>query len=163
MMSSSGGIIRGAFEHHLMAPLADADVFELLTAASECTCTCIADDGWPSGMVMSFLHARDALWLTTIRGRRQERSMQRDGRVSIVISSAGTALFGRRMIAIRGNAVEVKEPLLAHTILRELSAKLAPANVERFLSMLLGPKRVLFRVEWVSTEYSHDSRRQRGL
>src|SRR3954451_2314516 len=78
-----------------------ADQGELLSAQTECTFVFVGDDGWPGGVIMSFIVVDGTFWLTAVEGRKHVKALDADPRVSIVVSSAGSGLPGRRMLSIR--------------------------------------------------------------
>ena len=54
--------------------LEDESREELLAVATECIFVFAGEEGWPGGVVMSFLYADDAFWLTR---RAPERTLAR--------------------------------------------------------------------------------------
>ena len=101
-------------------------------------------------------------WLTSVRGRAQVRAVERDERVGLVVSSAGSGLPGRRMVRVRGRAALLDDRATRDAILPLISARLQPAAPERLLALLDSPRRVLIRVDPVGYPQSHDSRRVAG-
>lgn len=144
------------------ARLDDAGLVELLTAARECTFLFADADGWPAGVTMSHLYADGAFWLTAVTGRAHVTAVERDPRVGLVISNAGTDLPGRRMVRIRGRATVHRDRETLDRVLPRLAAHLAPHGQDRMLRLLDSPRRVLLRVELVSIPQSHDSRKVAG-
>ncbi len=62
-------------------------------------------DGLPTAVVMSYMvDDQGHFWFATVDGRRQVRGVDVDSHVSISVSSTGSALSGRRMVALRGAA-----------------------------------------------------------
>lgn len=135
---------------------------ELLATQSECTVVFAALDGWPSGVVMSFLEAEGKFWLTSAEGRAQTRSVEADPRVSIIVSNAGTALPGRRMLAIRGTCRLLRDAETKAWFYPRFAAKLAPGGEAAFIRLLDSPKRVIFEVTVIAVALSHDSRKMAG-
>src|SRR5690625_2568153 len=60
---------------------------ELLEAQTECTVVFTNEDGWASGVVMTYLHLENCFWLTTVEGRAQVRGIAHDPRISLVFRS----------------------------------------------------------------------------
>jgi general stress protein 26 len=135
---------------------------ELLATQSECTVVFAAPDGWPSGVVMSFLEADGKLWLTSAEGRAQTRAIATDPRISIIVSNAGTALPGRRMLAIRGTCRLLRDAETKAWFYPRFAAKLAPGGEEAFMRLLESPKRVIFEITIAAVTLSHDSRKMAG-
>ncbi|TCK27078.1 nitroimidazol reductase NimA-like FMN-containing flavoprotein (pyridoxamine 5'-phosphate oxidase superfamily) [Pseudonocardia endophytica] len=144
------------------ARLDPGDLAELADAAPECTLVFVDDDGWPGGVTMSHLFHEGRFWLTSVRGRAQVRAVERDERVGLVVSSAGSPLPGRRMVRVRGRAVVLDDRATRDAILPLISARLQPSDPDRMLALLDSPRRVLIRVDPVACPQSHDSRRVAG-
>ncbi|UMG91220.1 hypothetical protein [Nocardioides sp. TF02-7] len=83
---------------------------ELLDTQTECTFVYTNEDGWPCGVVMSYIQVDGVFWLTAVEGRGHVRALARDQRVSIVVSSAGSGLPGRRMLSVRGRGHRAPRP-----------------------------------------------------
>jgi general stress protein 26 len=135
---------------------------ELLATQSECTVIFSGTDGWPSGVVMSFLEVDGTLWLTSVEGRAQTCAVATDPRVSIVVSNAGTRLEGRRMLAIRGTCHLHRDAETKAWFFPRFAAKLAPGGEAKFIQLMDSPKRVIFEVRPIAVPLSHDSRRMAG-
>jgi hypothetical protein len=135
---------------------------ELLSTATECTFVFAGPDGWPSGVVMSFLFAEGRFWLTAVRGRPHAEALARDGRVCVVVTSQGTTLPGRRMVAVRGTAVVHDDRATKDWFLPRFAAKVGAAKPDEFVRLLDSPKRVVFEVTPVEVSASHDSRKMPG-
>jgi hypothetical protein len=135
---------------------------ELLQTATECVFTFANPDGWPSGVVMSFLYAEDRLWLTAVAGRAHAEAIRHDPRVTVVVSNAGTSLPGRRMIALRGVAFLHADEQTKRWFLPRFARKLAPADPDAFARLLDSPHRVIVEVRPVQVTASHDSRKMPG-
>jgi hypothetical protein len=102
------------------------------------------------------------VWLTAVAGRAHAEALHTDPRVTVVISSQGTALPGRRMVAIRGVAVLHTDRATKDWFLARFAAKLAPGDPQEFIRLLDSPKRVVFEVTPVKIAASHDSRKMPG-
>jgi hypothetical protein len=147
----------------LQTLLLDAgDQRELLTDQSECTFTFSSPEGWAAGVIMSFLYEKDRFWLTAVRGRAHAEAIRADPRVTIVVSSAGTDLPGRRMLAVRGLAFLRTDEEVKRWFLPRFAAKLAPGDPDAMVRLLDSPKRVVFEVRPVRIAVSHDSRKMPG-
>ena len=144
------------------ATLSRAGQSELLAVQSECAVVFAGEGGWPSGVVMSFVEIDGALWLTSVEGRAQTRAIAADPRVSIIVSNAGTALEGRRMLALRGMCTLHRDAEAKARVFGPFAAKLAPGGEAAFIALMDSPKRVIFEVQVVAVSLSHDSRRMAG-
>lgn len=142
--------------------LGRADQAELFAAQTECTFVFSGAEGWPAGVVMSFMLANGRFWLTSAEGRAQTRAVEADPRVSLIISNAGTALPGRRMIAIRGRCRLHRDAETKAWFYPCFAARLTPGEEAAFLRLLDSPNRVIFEVEPIMVALSHDSRKMAG-
>src|ERR1700745_666468 len=77
-------------EHLKGTHLDSGDQRELLSTQSECSFVYLTEGGWPAGVVMSFIHSGGKFWLTAVEGRAHVRAAERDKRVSVIVSSAGS-------------------------------------------------------------------------
>lgn len=136
--------------------LDDADREALLTTAGECVFNWSTKDGWPVGVIMSFLWRDGKFWLTAGAHRHRIEAIQRDPRVSIVVTSTGTKLGPSKTITAKGRArvredAETKRwfyPALAAMIQRG-----DPAQTKTFAEFLDSPLRVILEVtpeKWIS-------------
>ncbi|OAK56376.1 pyridoxamine 5'-phosphate oxidase family protein [Rhodococcoides kyotonense] len=135
---------------------------ELIAAQTECTFAFTTEAGWPAGVVMSYLFTRDRFWLTAAAGRAHVRGAVRDPRVTLVISNAGTALPGRRMVSIRGTATVHREASVKSWFYSVFAQHLAPDDPDAFAALLDSPERVVLEVEPVRVAVSHDSTKMPG-
>ena len=75
--------------------LEDEDREALLSSHAECTFNWSTREGWPMGVIMSFLWKDGRFWLTAGAHRHRISAVRRDPRVSIVVTSTdGTARVG---------------------------------------------------------------------
>lgn len=129
---------------------------ELLRAAAECVFNWSTKDGWPVGVIMSFLWRDGKFWLTAGAHRHRIEAIQRDARVSIVVTSTGTKLGPSKTITAKGRArvrddAETKRwfyPALAAMIQRG-----EPEPTKRFAEFLDSPLRVILEVtpeKWIT-------------
>lgn len=134
----------------------------LLAEQTECTFCFLDEDGGPAAVVLSFAVHEGHFWITSVAGRVQVRGVQRDPRVSIVISGAGTAAAGRQMLSIKGTATVHRDISGLGDRLDLLAARLAPDHPEKFVALLSSQGRLLIEVTPTATLASHDSRRLAG-
>jgi hypothetical protein len=144
------------------ARLAGGDIDELLDTATECTLIFAGADGWPMGVVVSYVRLGDAFWFTAVDQRQHIRGIAHDPRVSLVITSAGTALSGRRMVAIKGEASVHRDRTTLERMLPYIAGRLAPGDPERMVRLLDSADRVAVEVRPRAVNASHDSRKIAG-
>jgi general stress protein 26 len=135
---------------------------QLLAAQGECTFAFATEEGWPAGVVMSYLYRDGVFWLTAATGRSHVRAAQRDSRVTLVISNAGTDLPGRRMLAVRGRATVHTDAGTKQWFYPAFAQRHAPDHPEAFQQLLDSPNRVVLEVRPVRIAVSHDSTKMPG-
>ena len=64
----------------------------LLLAHNECTFIWSNRDGWPVGVIMSYVWRRGRFWLTASSQRARVSAVRRDPRVCVVVTSTGSPL-----------------------------------------------------------------------
>ena len=120
-------------------------------------------DGQPTAVVMSFaVDEQGHFWFATVEGRRQVRGLDADPRVSVAVSSTGTSLPGRRMLALRGEAVVHRDRDRVMATVEWLAPRLAPEDPAAFVRLLDSPQRVVIEVDPTRVTASHDSTRLAG-
>lgn len=135
--------------------LDEEDREKLLRSHAECTFNWSTKDGWPMGVIMSYLWHDGRVWLTAGAHRHRISAVRRDPRVSIVVTSTGTKLGGGKSITIKGRCVvhedrETKDwfyPAFAMHLQREEEAA---KGFEKFLD---SPMRVVLEVvpeKWIT-------------
>jgi nitroimidazol reductase NimA-like FMN-containing flavoprotein (pyridoxamine 5'-phosphate oxidase superfamily) len=139
-----------------------ADQGELLAAQTECTFVFLGEQGWPGGVVMSFIVVDGTFWLTAVEGRRHVKALDADPRVSIVVSSAGSGLPGRRMLSIRGEGTVHRDDETLQWFLDQFTARLQPEDPVGWRKLLNSPNRVVFEVRPTAIAVSHDQRKIAG-
>jgi len=128
----------------------DEDVEEqLLVEHNECTFIWSNKEGWPVGVIMSYVWRDGKFWLTASSQRARVSAVRRDPRVCIVVTSTGSPLPRNKAITWKGECIirddqETKDwfyPALAGAI-RADDADAA----KLFARFLDSPRRVIFEV-----------------
>jgi len=78
------------------------DQERLLSTHAECVFNWATQDGWPMGVIMSYLWKDGRVWLTAGANRHRIAAVRRDPRVSVVVTSTGTPLGPGKSITIKG-------------------------------------------------------------
>ncbi len=138
-----------------------ADQSELLTAQTECTFV-FSHLGWPSGVVMSYIVVDGTFWLTAVEGRAHVKALATDNHVSIVVSSAGSGLPGRRMLSVRGEVTVHRDDETKQWFLDQFTSRLQPEDPVSWRKLLDSPNRVVFEVRPTEIAVSHDQRKIAG-
>ncbi|MBF4480223.1 General stress protein 26 [Rhodococcus rhodochrous J3] len=134
----------------------------LLDAQRECTFAFTTEEGWPAGVVMSYLYRDGTFWLTAASGRAHVRAARRDPRVTLVVSNAGTDLAGRRMLAVRGRVTVRTDEETKRWFYPAFAHHHAPNDPDAFEQLLDSPNRVVLEVRPVRIAVSHDSTKMPG-
>lgn len=135
---------------------------ELLEAQTECSVIFNNVDGWPSGVIMTFLQIDGAFWFTAIEGRTQVLGIDKDPRISMVISNAGTGLEGRRMLSVRGIARVHRDAETKQRILMAFAKHHQPDVPDNFYKLLDSENRLVIKVIPTAVAASHTSTKMAG-
>ncbi|MFD1210825.1 pyridoxamine 5'-phosphate oxidase family protein [Arthrobacter sp. GCM10027362] len=135
---------------------------ELIQTQSECTFVFTNEDGWASGVVMTYIQLDGSFWVTAVEGRGHVRGVEKDPRVSMVISNAGTGLPGRRMLSMRGTAIIHRDAATKERFLAAFAARHQPEDPESFVRLLDSANRVVIQFHPTAVAVSHDSTRMPG-
>ncbi len=128
----------------------DADVEEeLLLAHNECTFIWSNKEGWPVGVIMSYVWRRGRFWLTASGQRARISAVRRDPRVCIVVTSTGSPLPRNKAITWKGTCTVRDDDETKAWFYPELAAALRPdpASQASFAEFLDSPRRVILEVE----------------
>jgi Pyridoxamine 5'-phosphate oxidase len=121
----------------------------LLTTQTECTFCWRTADGWPIGIIMSYVWREGQVWMTASGQRPRVGAVTRDDRVSVVVSSAGTTL-PPQTVTIRGRCRVLEDAATKAWFYPALAKVLIPRNAlrqQRFVAMLDSPRRVVMAVQ----------------
>jgi general stress protein 26 len=124
------------------------DQEKLLCTQNECVFSWRRSDGWPVGVVMSYVWRDGKVWLTASRQRPRVAAVRRDARVSVAISSAGTRM-PPATITMRGRCTILDDEETKRWFYPVLAAALIPGNQKQqagFVQMLDSPRRVIICV-----------------
>lgn len=136
------------YEEVAQFTLDPADCDELLRTQNECSFIWRMRDGWPIGVVMSYVWKDGKVWMTASSQRPRIAAVRRDDRVSVVVSSAGTAL-SPRTVTIRGRCQLLEDAETKRWFYPALAQVLIPGDAVRqgrFVKMLDSPRRVVMCV-----------------
>lgn len=136
------------YEEVAQFTLEQDDCDQLLKTQTECTFIWRMRDGSPIGVVMSYVWRDGKVWMTASSQRPRVSAVRRDDRVSVVVSSAGTAL-PPRTATIRGRCKLYEDEETRRWFYPELAKALIPGNDQRqarFIKMLDSPRRVVMCV-----------------
>lgn len=138
--------------------LDDTRLQELLTSQNECSFVWSTKDGWPVGVIMSYVWRDGKIWLTSSRQRKRISAVQRDDRVSVIVSGLGTDIGSGKTVTFKGHCRVTEDDATKAWFYPALAAAIFPGNERRqqnFTRFLDSPGRVILEVSPVGT-ISHD-------
>jgi general stress protein 26 len=143
-------------DHEIVSiyPFSDAEAEQLMANSNECVLMWATKDGWPVGVIHSFVWHDGKIWITFAAHRHRAAAIRRDNRVSVCVSSAGyppgaAANLPRGAITFKGRAQLFDDQATKDFFYPALSKKLNPTNAagEDFFNKLLdSPLRVVLGV-----------------
>lgn len=129
----------------------DADIEEqLLLAHNECTFIWANREGWPVGVIMSYVWRDGRFWLTASSQRARISAVRRDPRVCVVVTSTGSPMPRNKAITWKGTCTVHDDAETKAWFYPALAAALWPGNEAgqaAFVSFLDSPRRVILEVE----------------
>jgi general stress protein 26 len=129
----------------------DADVEEeLLLAHNECTFIWSNKEGWPVGVIMSYVWRKGRFWLTASNHRARIAAVRRDPRVCIVVTSTGSSLPRNKAITWKGTCTLHESDEMKQWFYPELAGAIFPHDEARraaFETFLDSPRRIILEVE----------------
>jgi general stress protein 26 len=137
-------------------PIDDPTKKELLSTHNECVFNWVTQEGWPVGVVMSYLWHEGRFWLTAGAHRHRITAVRRDPRVSVVVTSTGTKLGGGKSLTAKGRCTVHEDRETKDWFYPAFAAHLNPQSTEAaegFREMLDSPLRVVLEVvpeQWIS-------------
>jgi general stress protein 26 len=129
----------------------DDDVEEqLLLAHNECTFIWSNKEGWPVGVIMSYIWRNGRFWLTASSQRARIAAVRRDPRVCIVVTSTGSPMPRNKAITWKGMCTVHDSREVKDWFYPELATALygpEPARRDAFVDFLDSPRRIVLEVE----------------
>jgi general stress protein 26 len=144
-----------SYEQVSIYGLDDASREKLLSEHNECTFLWSTQEGWPIGVIMSYLWQDGRFWLTAGVHRHRISAVRRDDRVSVVVTSTGTKLGGGKSATAKGRCVVHEDRETKDWFYPAFSAHLYAGNTDaadEFCKFLDSPLRVVLEVvpeKWI--------------
>jgi general stress protein 26 len=138
------------YEDVTIYDLDETDEHELLLAHNECTFIWSNKEGWPVGVIMSYIWRDGVFWLTASGQRARVSAVRRDPRVCIVVTSTGSPIQRNKAITWKGTCTVHDDDATKAWFYPELAAALRPGDEKGqayFVKFLDSPRRVIMRVE----------------
>lgn len=102
----------------------------LIRAQNECTFMWSTRDGWPVGVIMSYVYEGGCFWLSVSSLRVRVQAVQRDPRVSISITSKGADHPAGRSLTLKGHCEVLQDRATVDWFLRRLAETLRPGDAD---------------------------------
>ena len=147
---AASGPAEGHYEDVSAWGLAEAAEEAMLAAQTECTFIWSNREGWPVGVIMSFVWRRGRFWLTASGQRARIAAVRRDPRVCIVVTSTGAdGVPNRRTVTYKGICRLHADADTKVWFYPELASVLHqdPERRRHFAAFLDSPRRVILEVE----------------
>jgi general stress protein 26 len=147
-MSAQGEIDN--YEDVTTYTLDDTTESDLLAAQNELTFMWSNREGWPVGVIMSYVFREGRFWITASSQRKRIAAVRRDPRVSVVVTSKGTELGANKALTYKGHCtVHDDDQSLKDWFYPTLATALNPDDAERagrFAKFLDSPRRVILEI-----------------
>ena len=137
------------YEDVTMFTLDDEVEEQLLQAHNECTFIWSNKEGWPVGVIMSYVWHDGKFGLTASSQRARVSAVRRDPRVCIVVTSTGSPLPRNKAITWKGECVLRDDQETKDWFYPALAGAIRPddeAAAKLFAKFLDSPRRVIFEV-----------------
>ncbi len=110
--------------------LEDPDIRALIEAQNECTFMWSTKEGWPVGVIMSYVFKDDCFWLSVSSLRVRVQAVERDPRASISITSKGSSLPTGLSLTYKGTCNVHSDQDTIDWFLPALAKRLRPGSEE---------------------------------
>lgn len=121
---------------------------DLLLAHNECTFIWSNKEGWPVGVIMSYIWRDGKFWLTASAQRARISAVRRDPRVCIVVTSTGSPLPRNKAVTYKGTCVVHDSQEVKDWFYPEFSTALYGEGEKAavFQKFLDSPRRIILEV-----------------
>lgn len=129
--------------------LDDADELALIAAQDECTFMWSTREGWPVGVIMSYVFDSGCFWLSVSSLRVRVQAVERDPRVAVCLSSKGAGLQAALSLTYKGSCEVLADRATIDWFLPALARRLRPGNAaaqEVFVRLNDTPARRVLKV-----------------
>ena len=148
----------------------EEDRDKLMTLAPECVLMWATKDGWPVGVVHSFVWRDGKIWITFAVHRHRTAAISRDNRVSVTVSGRTSDDPDCPMgaVTVKGKGYFHDDDETKEWFYRALSKKVSPDDKEgedAFYEILDSPLRVVLEVvpeKWISFDADKSARDRAG-
>ncbi|MFK7919311.1 MAG: pyridoxamine 5'-phosphate oxidase family protein [Ilumatobacter sp.] len=129
--------------------LEDEAEAEMLALAKECTFIWSNKEGWPVGVIMSYVFRNGKFWLTASSQRARMSAVKRDPRVCVVVTSTGTDMGSNRTVTYKGTCKLYDDRETKDWFYHELAYAIRSDDdeaAELFKQFLDSPRRLVMEV-----------------
>jgi nitroimidazol reductase NimA-like FMN-containing flavoprotein (pyridoxamine 5'-phosphate oxidase superfamily) len=105
-----------------------ADELALVEAQNECTFMWSTKEGWPVGVVMSYVYHDDCFWLSVSSLRVRVKAVLRDPRVALSITSKGSTIKSSLSLTYKGRCEVLDDSDTIDWFLPALASRLRPGR-----------------------------------
>ena len=130
--------------------LDDDDEQELLAAQNECVFMWANKEGWPVGVVMSYVWRAGSFWLTASSQRQRIAAVRRDPRVAVAVSSKGTSIRHARTVTYKGHCTlhddAATKAWFYPALVDVIRPRESPEYKQHYVDVLDSPRRVILEV-----------------
>lgn len=140
------------------------DERRLVEAQDECTFMWANKEGWPVGVVMSYVFHEESFWLSVSDLRVRVRAVERDPRVSISITSKGSGIKAAQAVTYKGSCQVHRDRATIEWFLPALARRLRPDDPDgqaAFVRLNDTPRRCVLQVTPLQT-IGFDGRKMRA-
>ena len=130
--------------------LDDDDEAAMLDAQNECTFIWSNKEGWPVGVIMSYVFRDGKFWLTASSQRARISAVKRDPRVCIVVTSTGSSMQRNKTVTYKGTCKVLDDDETKAWFYPELAGAIRRDDADAaalFTKFLDSPRRVILEVE----------------
>jgi nitroimidazol reductase NimA-like FMN-containing flavoprotein (pyridoxamine 5'-phosphate oxidase superfamily) len=106
-------------------------------------------EGWPVGVIMSYVYRDGRFWCTAARHRKRVRAIEREPRVAVCVTSTGTRLPRNKTVTYKGLATVHDDANVKAWFFPALAAAVRPGDEigqRQFAAFLDSPGRVVIEV-----------------
>jgi nitroimidazol reductase NimA-like FMN-containing flavoprotein (pyridoxamine 5'-phosphate oxidase superfamily) len=149
----------------------DEQIDALMTKAPECVLMWGTRDGWPVGVVHSFVWIDGKVWVTFAAHRHRASAIRRDPRVSITVSgrTSNDPECPLGAVTLKGRGEFQDDQETKRWFYRKLSKKVSPTDAQGeqdFYDLLDSPLRLVLAItpeKWISFDADKSARHRAGL
>ena len=129
--------------------LDDADELKMLELQNECTFIWSNKEGWPVGVIMSYVFVDGCFWMTLSSQRARVPAMRRDPRCAVCVTSKGTTLGANQTVTYKGTCEILDDDETKAWFYPALAKAIRPDDEQaarNFAGFLDSPRRVIFKI-----------------